>query len=62
MNTEDIVWKDENLDQNMGIKHTQKEEKSTISQIHYHVKNVDDKTVQHTLTYELTSPSLTKQI
>ena len=61
MNTEDIVWKDENLDQNRGIKHTQKEEKATISQIHFHVKDVDDKTVHNNLTYQLTSSSLTKK-
>ena len=37
-----------------------REENAAISKIHYHVKEFDDKTVQHNLTYQLTSLSLTQ--
>ena len=58
MNVEDIVWKYDNLDQKV-VSNKKREENATIRQIHYHVKEVDDKTVQIVLTYQLTSSILT---
>ena len=60
MNVEDIVWKNENLDQKV-VSNTKIEENATIRQRHYHVKDIDDKTVHHNLTYQLTSSSFTRK-
>ena len=42
MNVEDIVWKDDNLDQNV-VSNTKNGGNETISKIHYHVTDVDEK-------------------
>ena len=42
MNVEDIVWKDDKLDQKV-VSNTKREEHATIRQIHYHVTDVDKK-------------------
>ena len=55
MNVEDIVWKENNLDQEVVSNTPKKEENATIRKRHCHETDVDDKTVHHNFTCQLTS-------
>ena len=59
MNSEEIVWKEDNIWIKMWYQTPKRKENPTIRKIKYHVTEVDDKKVQHNLTYQLSSSRLT---